>query len=137
MVNEIKEVFIRKLEPMRLKFGKEWNELERAMTTRTGVPIYYQELQPKNPQTAKFEDKDIIGTALKVYEKNDYLVCDIALNPFNPLKEHFIGMIDNWGMSIKTKDGESEFYLERFIVYDRYKKEEVNNYVRKQSESTK
>ena len=144
MSKAIDKVFIRSCKFMALKLGPEWSKIENAMVqTKHDVPIYYQELQPKEPDKAEFPKENIIGYARNIRVINDVLVCDVILNSFNKLSSHFNGMIDNYGLSITQLDATKHrkarlvYKLDRFIVYDKDKKREVDAYVSNRNKSNK
>lgn len=136
----ISDVYIRDTKAMINKIGSEWNKIETAMIRagHEGIPIYYQELQPKDPKTYEFKKDDVIGSAFNVrVNNNGFLVCDVRLNPFSSLTEHFAGVIDNYGISVNSIKGRGDqpskltYKVKHFIIYDKQKKAEVDAYVRK------
>lgn len=133
--NVIEDVYIRDTKLMVNKIGNEWYKIERAIIHEKSVPIYYQELQPKDPNYHKFNSSDIIGYATNMHVHNDKLLCDVQLNPFNELSQHFMGVIDNYGMSVtnKSHNGKARlsYELKRFIIYDKNKKAEVDKHVQR------
>lgn len=139
-------VFIRDTKAMVNKIGREWSRIETALIKagREGIPVYYQELQPKDPKSHKFKKEDIIGSATNVrVDSNGHLVCDVRLNPFNDLTSHFTGVIDNYGImvnSLKGRDGQPSkltYKVNHFIVYDKNRKAEVDKHVRKTNSGKK
>lgn len=142
----ISGVFIRDTKAMINKIGGEWSKIETAMVRagREGIPIYYQELQPKDPKTHEFKKEDIVGSATNVrVDSNGHLVCDVRLNPFNELSTNFTGVIDNYGISVNSIKGRNNrpakltYKVKHFIIYDKEKKAEVDKYVQNTSRTTK
>ena len=142
----ISGVFIRDTKAMVNKIGSEWSKIETAMIRagREGIPIYYQELQPKDPKSHVFKKEDVIGSATNVrVDSNGHLICDVRLNPFNTLTENFTGVIDNYGISVNSikgignKSPKLTYKVKHFIVYDKKKKAEVDKYVRNTNRTAK
>lgn len=142
----ISGVFIRDTKAMINKLGGEWNKIQTAMIRagHEGIPIYYQELQPKDPKSHEFTKDDIVGSATNVrVDSNGHLVCDVRLNPFNDLSTNFMGVIDNYGIEVNSfkrqenSPAKLTYKVKHFIIYDKKKKEEVDRYVRNTNKGNK
>ena len=126
---------------------KKRNWLHAFLSNNKKIPIVYEYAQKTSsmklasaPVRTKdeIEPSSIIGQASNIHQDGDNIVCDVELLPLNTLSEHFTGVIDNYVIKVigRNKDGEPNYDIVRFIVYDKNFKRKVDeSYAKRIQES--
>lgn len=138
----MKTAFIKQVE-----YLKKRNWLHAFLSNKEKIPIVYEYAQKASSAklaSASIRTKDeiesssIIGYASNIHRDGDNVICNVDLLPLNTLSEHFMGVIDNYVIKItgRNKDGEPNYDIVRFIVYDKNFKRKVDqSYARQFQES--
>ena len=120
-----------------VEYLKKRNWLQTFLTNNKRIPIVYEYAQQASsmkttapPVRTKdvIEPSSIIGYASNIHRDGDNVVCDVELVSLNKLSDHFMGVIDNYVIKItgRNKDGEPNYDIVRFIVYDKNFKRKVD-----------
>lgn len=85
--------------------------------TKEKIPVMYQYCQTKQPNDTA--NSYIIGYATNFRVSDQWMVCDVVINPLTKHGNNFEGSIDNYTINVRQKGSDLVFDLTRLIIYDK------------------